>query len=340
MYESRPGVELYYFYDSYGNLTSIRYIKAGETTAYSYYVTTNAQGDVLGIYTAAGVQVAAYEYDAWGNCTVYDVTQNSNGNNVFTKVTYSDSRKFDLEFLNPFRYRGYYYDQDMGLYYLQSRYYDPQIGRFINADGVVSGTGSSVQGYNVFAYCFNNPVNMDDADGAWPKLVKKLVSRVKHTVKTMVRIASSPFKATTAKIGAGIGIGGKVKANIKRVPVEVGAVASISDSVVYQQGKWDARNSTTASVGLNVADIYSFSHAIGREHSYYDEKCTCDFMRSSFYDKSNCVANTTIMSGDATVDLSVSAYFLFGFEASISIDLASWNEELVSIVEESLAYKD
>ncbi|MGN0501587.1 MAG: hypothetical protein ACI4HN_01545, partial [Ruminococcus sp.] len=114
MYESRPGVELYYFYDSYGNLTSIRYIKAGETTAYSYYVTTNAQGDVLGIYTAAGVQVAAYEYDAWGNCTVYDVTQNSNGNNVFTKVTYSDSRKFDLEFLNPFRYRGYYYDQDMG----------------------------------------------------------------------------------------------------------------------------------------------------------------------------------------------------------------------------------
>lgn len=66
MYESRPGVELYYFYDIYGNLTSIRYIKAGETTAYSYYVTTNVQGDVLGIYTAAGVQVTAYEYDAWG----------------------------------------------------------------------------------------------------------------------------------------------------------------------------------------------------------------------------------------------------------------------------------
>lgn len=167
MYESRPDVELYYFYDSYGNLASIRYIKSGETTAYSYYVTTNAQGDVLGIYTAAGVQVAAYEYDAWGNCTVYDVTQDSDGNNVFTKVTYSESQKFNMEFLNPFRYRGYYYDQDMGLYYLQSRYYDPVVGRFISAD-VMSLTLLTPMGLtdkNCFAYCDNNPVMRTDKTG-------------------------------------------------------------------------------------------------------------------------------------------------------------------------------
>ena len=174
MYESRPGIELYYFYDSYGNLTSIRYIKAGETTAYSYYVTTNAQGDVLGIYTAAGVQVAAYEYDAWGNCTVYDVTQDSAGNNVFTEVTYSDSQKFNMEFLNPFRYRGYYYDQDMGLYYLQSRYYDPQIGRFINADSesLVVSKPLDLTDKNLFAYCDNNPVvRVDNGGNFWNAVI-------------------------------------------------------------------------------------------------------------------------------------------------------------------------
>ncbi len=201
MYESRPGIELYYFYDSYGNLTSIRYIKSGETTAYSYYVTTSAQGDVLGIYTAAGVQVAAYEYDAWGNCTVYDVTQDSDGNNIFTEATYSDSQKFNMEFLNPFRYRGYYYDQETGFYLTGTRYYDPEIGRFINADSVISGTGESVQGYNLFAYCFNNPVNMSDPSGNWPKWATKLVAAV-----AVVAVVAAVAAVTVATAGAGTAI--------------------------------------------------------------------------------------------------------------------------------------
>ena len=58
---------------------------------------------------------------------------------------------------NPLRYRGYIYDQETGLYYLQSRYYDPNVGRFLNADGLVS-TGQGVLGYNMFAYCLNNSV--------------------------------------------------------------------------------------------------------------------------------------------------------------------------------------
>ena len=69
---------------------------------------------------------------------------------------------------NPFRYRGYYYDSDFGFYYLNSRYYDANTGRFINADGEMSDVGESVLGYNLFAYCFNNPVNMTDPDGNWP----------------------------------------------------------------------------------------------------------------------------------------------------------------------------
>ena len=69
--------------------------------------------------------------------------------------------------LNPIRYRGYYYDIETGLYYLQTRYYDPETGRFINADGLLS-TGQGVLGYNMFAYCMNNPENMVDFDGNKP----------------------------------------------------------------------------------------------------------------------------------------------------------------------------
>ena len=68
---------------------------------------------------------------------------------------------------NPFRYRGYYYDTETGYYYLNSRYYDPVTGRFLNADGVLSGIGGNVRGYNLYAYCFNNPVMYSDPNGNW-----------------------------------------------------------------------------------------------------------------------------------------------------------------------------
>ena len=65
---------------------------------------------------------------------------------------------------NPFRYRGYYYDSELGFYYLNSRYYDPETGRFVNADSMVS-TGQGILGYNMFAYCLNEPVFRKDAHG-------------------------------------------------------------------------------------------------------------------------------------------------------------------------------
>jgi len=67
---------------------------------------------------------------------------------------------------NPFRYRGYYYDYETGWYYLQSRYYDPTVARFLNADGIVGANGG-IQGYNLFAYCNNNPVMGYDPYGKW-----------------------------------------------------------------------------------------------------------------------------------------------------------------------------
>ena len=92
---------------------------------------------------------------------------------------------------NPLRYRGYYYDSETGLYYLNTRYYDPSIGRFINSDGEISEIGGEILGYNTFAYCQNNPVNSDDSNGNWPKWATKvLVGAVVIAAAAVVTIAT------------------------------------------------------------------------------------------------------------------------------------------------------
>ena len=106
---------------------------------------------IVAVYNASGTKLVAYTYDAWGNHT----------------VTYYNAGTATAAIKNPFRYRGYYYDSDIGLYYLNSRYYDANTGRFINADGYIS-TGQGILGYNMYAYCGNNPVNYVDYSGTSP----------------------------------------------------------------------------------------------------------------------------------------------------------------------------
>ena len=95
------------------------------------------------------IPVARYAYDAWGVCTV---TQ--------------DASDIAIATVNPYRYRGYYYDPEIGMYYLQSRYYDPAVGRFVNGDSVgYLGLSSVPSGYNLFSYCENDPINEQDISG-------------------------------------------------------------------------------------------------------------------------------------------------------------------------------
>ena len=113
----------------------------------NYYYIVNLQGDVMGIVDSTGTLVVYYTYDAWGNP-------------LSITGTLADS----LGTLNPLRYRGYVYDVETDYYYLQSRYYDPEIGRFINSDAFVA-TGQGLLGNNMFAYCGNNPVSRYDPTG-------------------------------------------------------------------------------------------------------------------------------------------------------------------------------
>ena len=116
----------------------------------TYYYITNSRGDVLGITDSQGNLCLAYEYDAWGNVINYE------GYSSLYYISY-----------NPLLYRGYVYDWETGLYYLQSRYYDPEIGRFINADAYAA-TGQGLVGNNMFAYCYNRPVVLTDSMGTRP----------------------------------------------------------------------------------------------------------------------------------------------------------------------------
>ena len=115
-----------------------------------YYYLKNLQGDIVGILDANGTQVVSYTYDAWG-----------------APLSMTGTAADTIGQLNPFRYRSYYYDNETGLYYLNSRYYDPETYRFLNADGIYD-TRTGMLSHNMFAYCNNNPVNMVDSTGSGP----------------------------------------------------------------------------------------------------------------------------------------------------------------------------
>jgi len=118
----------YFRYDQNGAPIGFGYKSSSSAAIVEYYYLKNLQGDITGIVDTSGNLVATYVYDAWGN---------------HLSITGSNT---DLANKNPLRYRGYVFDSESSLYYLQSRYYSPAIGRFISADGYIS-TGSGILGH-------------------------------------------------------------------------------------------------------------------------------------------------------------------------------------------------
>ena len=132
----------------------------------------------------SGNVVVRYVYDAWGNHAVL----NSDGTDC----------ESGIGVLNPFRYRGYFYDVETGLYYLQTRYYDPETGRFITIDGIEYLDPETINGLNLYAYCGNNPVMYTDPTGTFISFLIGLliavgigaaVGAVSYTVSEVVSYA-------------------------------------------------------------------------------------------------------------------------------------------------------
>ena len=168
---------LNFSYDANGIPMSVSY------NGTTYYYATNLQGDVTAILNASGSPVVSYTYDAWGK-----------------PLTVTGSLATTLGTHNPLRYRGYVYDTETELYYLQSRYYNPDTGRFLNADAFTS-TGQGFTGNNMFAYCGNNPVARKDDGGDFWDTIFDVVSLVSSVAEVIINPTSGAAWAGLAADG-------------------------------------------------------------------------------------------------------------------------------------------
>ena len=174
-----------FVYDESGKPFALKYSTNG-TSFQTYYYVLNLQGDVVKlIHYIPGFEyesVATYEYDAWGNVS-------------------SSGR---LAEINPLRYRGYYYDNETGFYYLQSRYYDPANRRFINADGLIS-FDCGFSGLNMYSYCGNCPVACSDPNGA--SFISDLIEKAKDLLRYVLHAGNDLARMhgiDTAAVGAAV----------------------------------------------------------------------------------------------------------------------------------------
>ena len=160
--------------------------------------------------------------------------------------------------VNPFRYRGYYYDTETGFYYLQSRYYDPAIGRFINADNLISGVNGNLQGYNLYAYCFNNPINIEDENGNWPQWIKNSFKWVaKNIVKPIVKSVQENLSKVDATYSTGVNISGTP--SIFNFNIQAGVSIDTQGNVALQYST--GGGFTTGSPSLSVTGYKSVTNA-------------------------------------------------------------------------------
>ena len=273
---------------------------------YCYYV-KNVQGDILGFYSMFHSIFREYTYDSWGNITgVY--------NQYGRPVTDLD----DPAYQNPLRYRGYYYDDETGLYYLNSRYYNPEWGTFISADSVVSGTGEVVNGYNLYSYCFNNPVNLTDNSGCWPQWVKNAANWINNKIVQPVKKFFSPNTNS---------VSGSFQNGILKGSGS--ATLGYSDSMFRNQGdvkKYPKSQNPSISAGVYAkASVANVSGKVGTNNNLsLSIKVVGDGLTASGVAGVNyqnglgliAKAKAAVFSGRATIEMCVSGWeFEFGVTA-------------------------
>ena len=174
-----------------------------------YYYVLNLQGDVISIISRWGSTEGRYTYDAWGNII---------------------AQSGDIASINPVRYRGYYYDSETGLYYLGSRYYDPQVRRFINADGAAFATfntySNGLTDKNYFAYCDNNPTSRSDDGGEfWSELLTGVAVVAGVTAVAAFVVATGGVGAMAVAGGGAVLSGAITSTTAMAVSVSAAAVA-------------------------------------------------------------------------------------------------------------------
>ena len=235
----QSGVEyvLVYLYDELGAPIGMQYRTSNYAWAEfdNFYFEKDLFGDIVAIYNEAGNKIGSYKYDAWGACA------------VSVESTASTLEKKVVRTLNPFRYRGYYFDTETGFYYLQSRYYNPQWGRFLNADGYVNANGDLI-GYNMYAYCSNNPVMYVDPTGESATLV-------------VLAILATSF--LTGVISAVFNLGEESSSNPSMTQAE--AIGALAEGFItgFSLGLAASILAATGATGGCVIGIYAIAGGVG-----------------------------------------------------------------------------
>lgn len=241
--ENYTGVSLRFLYDNTG-VIGVYY----NNTLYMYE--KNLQGDVVALISPSLERVVEYTYDAWGNI-----------------LSISGSMASTVGAANPIRYRSYYYDTETGWYYLQSRYYNPNWGRFVNADDYIS-TGTGFIGFNMYAYCNNNPVMYVDSSGymaaeailGWWTSTVGAVAVVEPTIIGEVALIVGTAVLTTVVAVEAAKANAKEKAKAKEKKAVIPAPPNKSQDAVYYGARVLAGQITYLTEAMTLNEAVSWTY--------------------------------------------------------------------------------
>ena len=221
---------LEFFYDH----TGVAGMKYNDAT---YIYRKDVQGNIIALLDSNGRIVVKYAYDAWGNHTVYDANGNINTDENF------------IGNINPFRYRSYYYDTETKLYFLKTRYYDPEVGRFISPDSIEYLDPDTINGLNLYAYCNNNPISNVDPNGNkwWRWLLGAVIIIAAVALSVVTAGVAAPISAALGGGMLGAIAGGAIAGAIG------GAITSFGIGVAVQGISNGFTNIDWRQVGIQTA---------------------------------------------------------------------------------------
>ena len=222
--EKKNGVWQHYLYDGSGQLMAIRYKGA------DYYYIRDSLMTITGLVDANGTAVVNYKYDSWGKL-----------------ISITGSMADTLGKDNPYRYKGYYYDEETGMYYLKSRYYQPEICRFISADVYIA-TELNMNGSNMYSYCKNNPVMLMDSDGDFALPIAAMIVGAAINVVTTGIAACVVGQDYTVKDAVLAAVTGAVGASGPAGPLVAGLISGFVTYRCYREQGEDRTVSFTNAV--------------------------------------------------------------------------------------------
>ncbi len=279
---------LYYIYDDSANILGFKYNNK------TYYYQKNYQNDIIGIYDSNYNLIVKYTYDAWGK--VLSITDNND-----TIIT--DENHIGI--INPFRYRSYYYDEESKLYYLNSRYYNPEWGRFINADEYLK---STILGSNLYIYTENNSTNNIDYTGtSFKSLIERAKSSLKSIKKANVNQTNNKevkkYKSDfTFELGSGIGVAASSGL--------IGVTDTTDHIIKYKKESFS--ETVESNKGFNIGiDDFSIIEEDGESRIEYSGK---SLFKNGFFNISKNSDESTFIGINVNFHFIVGAYVKIGFD--------------------------